>query len=340
MPDPVNTIVDRIPLPANGVMSFDHFNDTIYCTGDAIRRIKLSTKEIAEIGPPARFSGAIAVVDFHRPFPVPPDVLGSGTPDGRIYIATIGKDFLSGGMVPWDDFEAVEIVPSLGDRQTQFKLSPQVASTFWPPVWSMVGSNDGRRLYYSDSTTLMLGVVDLEGGPRTVGGYQLDSFSFSMVISPDDRFIYAAHPNTDSISVVDTAAMFPAVRKVAVGNGPWGLALSGDGKRLFVAQSGLSGTGDQGTGTLTVLDTQTMAGMSVITGDQSIDVAVNSSGTRAYVSNTADGTVSVVDVTGTPAVIATITGLVSPSYVRMNDDDNRLYVLENSPNVGIAVVAV
>ena len=89
-----------------------------------------------------------------------------------------------------------------------------------------------------------------------------------------------------------------------------------------------------------MLDTQTMAGMSVITGDQSIDVAVNSTGTRAYVSNTADGTVSVVDVTGTPAVIATITGLVSPSYVRMNDDDNRLYVLENSPNVGIAVVAV
>lgn len=345
MPAPVNEIVDHIPL-SNGAMFFEYFNDTLYCTGGTTRRIRLSTKEITEIGPPATFSGAIAVIDFHRPFPVPPDVLGSGTPDGRIYIATVSDSYLNGAAtVPFDDFEAAEIQPSLADRITQFKLSPQAASTFRPAVLAMVVSSDGRYLYYFDQTTLMLCVVDLEAGPRLLGGYQLDGWSISMVISPDDRFIYVAHPFDNSISVVDTtAAWISAVRKVPVVNGPFGLALTSDGKRLFVAQTGDSATGDPsdlGTGTLTILDTETMDGVWLFTGERSTGVAVNSTGTRAYVTNNAaSGTVSVVDVTGTPQVIDTITGFVSPSFLRLNADGTRLYVLDWAATPGIAVAAI
>ncbi|AKK25776.1 hypothetical protein AB431_02590 [Mycobacterium sp. EPa45] len=298
-----------------------------------------------QIGPQATFSGAIAVVDFHRPFPVPPDVLGSGTPDGRIYIATVSDSFVdAGGMVSFDDFEAAEILPPLLDRVTQFKLSPQAASTFRPAVSAMVVSSDGKYLYYFDLTTRMLCVVDLEAGPRMLGGYQLDGWSMSMVISPDDRFIYVAHPFDNSISVVDTTAWPSAVRKVPVANGPFGLALSADGKRLFVAQTGDSSTGDPsdlGAGTLTVLSTETMERVQVLTGERSTGVAVNSAGTRAYVTNNATvGTVSVVDVTGTPAVIDTITGFVNPSFLKLNADGTRLYVLDWASTPGVAVAAV
>lgn len=163
-----------------------------------------------------------------------------------------------------------------------------------------------------------------------------------MVISPDDRFIYLAHPFDNSVSVVDTTAWPSAVRKVPVVNGPFGLGLSPDGKRLFVAQNGGSGNpGDLGTGTLTVLDTDTMQGVQIATGEQSADVAVNSTGTRAYVSNSGvNGTVSVVDVSGTPNVIATITGFISPSFMRLSDDGTRLYVMDWASSPGIAVAAV
>jgi YVTN family beta-propeller protein len=345
VPDPLNRIIDQIPLP-NGAFSFEYFNDTLYCTGGTTRRINLHTNAVTEIGPSATFSGAIAAIDFHRPFDVPPDVLGSGLPDGRIYIATISDSFSgAGGMVSYDDFEAAEIFPPLLDRVTQFKLSPQVASTFRPSVSAMVVSSDGRYLYYFDLTTRMLGVVDLEAGPRMLGGYQLDGWSMSMVISPDGRFIYVAHPFDNHISVVDTtAAWTSAVRKVSVVNGPFGLALSTDGKRLFVAQTGDSGTGDPSdlnAGTLTVLDTDTMEGQWLFTGERSTGVTVNASGTRAYVTNNATvGTVSVVDVTGTPAVLDTITGFVNPSLLRLNADGSRLYVLDWASTPGIAVAAV
>jgi len=164
-----------------------------------------------------------------------------------------------------------------------------------------------------------------------------------MVISPDDRYIYVAHPVENVVSVINTTAWPPSVRKVRVANGPLGLALSADGKRLFVAQSGDSGSGDPddvGTGTLSVLDTTTMQGTWLYTGERSVGVAVNSAGTRAYVSNSSAGTVSVVDVADTPAVIGTITGFESPGFMRLSDDDKRLYVTVYGTSPGIAIAAV
>ncbi len=97
MTGPVNAIVDHIPL-ANGASFFDYFNDTLYCTGDVLRRIDLSTKHVTEFGPSDISTGAIVAVDFHRPFPAPADdsivMIGSGAPDGRIYVTTYSDDFV------------------------------------------------------------------------------------------------------------------------------------------------------------------------------------------------------------------------------------------------------
>lgn len=348
MADPMNTIIDRFPL-TNGAGFFEYFNDTLYCSGSSIQRINLSTREITQIGPPATWTSAMTAVDFHRPWDVSPDVIGSGAPEGRIYVATFSDDYADGdGWVSADDFEAAEIFPPLLDRFTPFKLSPQAASTYRPVVSAMAVSSDAKYLYFFDVTTFMLGVVDLEAGPRMLGGFQLDHWSMDMVLSPDNRFLYVAHPFANRISVVDTTAWPSAVREFPVVNGPWGLALSADGNRLFVAQTGDSASGDPsdlGNGTLSVFDAHTMQGQWLNTGERSINVVVNPAGTRAYVSNQpssgfASGTVSVVDVAGSAEVIATISGFGYPSAMRLNADGTRLYVLDWSSTSSVAVAAV
>jgi YVTN family beta-propeller protein len=163
-----------------------------------------------------------------------------------------------------------------------------------------------------------------------------------MVISPDDRFLYTAHHNDDFISVIETSAFPPSVKKVPVVNGPFALALSADGKRLFVVQTGDSAhpAGDLGTGTLSVFDTSTMQGVRVFTGKGSSAVTLNDVGTRAYVSNNQDNTVSVVDVTGAPQVIDTITGFNSPGEMCLSTDQRHLYVNQFDSPTKIAVVAI
>jgi YVTN family beta-propeller protein len=327
MTDPVNVIVDRIPLPSRTDF-IEYFNETLYCTGMPSRRINLRTKQIKDIEP-AVASFAIALLDFHRPFNVPPDVVGSGTPDGKVYITTN------------TEFHVFEIVPPLLDQITKFKVVPDTASR--PFIFCMVAAHSGKYLYVHDWNALTVGIVDIVGVPRTIGAFQLDARASGMVVSPDDRFIYATHPYNNFISVIDTSAWPPSVRKVPVVNGPFGLALSADGKRLFVAQDGNSGTGDPSdldTGTLSVMDTATMQGVWLYTGAGSYAVALNSAGTRAYVSNSSAGTVSVVDVSATPAVIGTITGFVSPGPMRLSADGTRLYVLESGGSYGIAIAAV
>lgn len=125
----------------------------------------------------------------------------------------------------------------------------------------MVGTNSGKHLYFNDWGRRAIGIVDLDRpDPRTVGSIRLDSVAFDMVISPDDRFSYAAHAVDDTVSVIDTSASPPSVTTVSVVNSPYGLALSADGKRLFVAQSGIEDhpPTSLGTGSLSVFDTSTM----------------------------------------------------------------------------------
>lgn len=332
MADPVNTIVDEIPIaaPAYWIHVLD---DWLYCSGDQLTAVDLRTKASGVLagGVPR---GCLAFVDFHRELNVPPDSVGAGAADRRLYL-------------PAGQMRIGEIIPALLNQFASFDVqldaSPESSS-----ITAMVGTNSGKFLYFNDWTRHTIGVVDLDRHiPRLAGSIRLDSIAFDMVISPDDRFIYISHEIDDTISVIDAHQFPPSITTVPVINGPWGLALSADGTRLFVAQSG----GEHhpptspGTGSLTVLDTATMKGLSVSTGRTSVDVVINAAEDRAYVSNFDDNTVSVVDVTGTPSIIDTIDGFTAPGNMCLSADERRMYVTQHrdpaaGPPFGIAVVAV
>lgn len=328
MSDPASALIDRIPLGSHKMADLYVHGDTLYGAHTRLQRINLNTKEIRTIGTEVDGVYPLAFVDFHRPLDGPPDgsLLGVGMPDQRLYAILPDKKQLG------------ELTPAFAESFATFQLLPDHVPGFFP--LAMVGSNNAKYLYFYDLNRLAVCIVDLDTR-KMVGTIQLDDYSWDIVISPDDKFIYAAHTFANELSVIDLTTPWPTVRKVPVTNGPMGLALSADGKRLFVACCGDSGggPGDLNHGTLKVFDRSTMQGVQIFTGKYSTRVVVNGAGTRAYVSNNHDGSVSVVDVSGTPALEATLTGLSNPGQMCFGPDEHRLYVTESTPEA-IAILAV
>lgn len=325
MTAPIHTIVDHVPHTENAYF-FQVFDDSLYCSGSEITRVDLSTNAATVVA--AGHHGACsAIVDFHQPIDPPTDISGTSQPDRRIYFAM-------------DDGRVGEIVPALNDRFRRVEMEPN-------SIACMVGTNSGKLLYFHSWADVDLVVVDLSQPwpvrPHAVGTIQLESYAVSLAVSSDDRFIYAAHSWDETMSVVDTSTWPPTVDVIPVANGPCSLAMSADGKRLFVAQCGYvkptSVTG-HGSGSLAVYDTATMQGTWIYTGRGSVDVKVNAAGTRAYVSNYDEGTVSVVDTSSGLTVIDTITGFSSPGRMGLSVDEKWLYVTQFGSGRGIAVVAI
>src|SRR6266550_2792831 len=101
---------------------------------------------------------------------------------------------------------------------------------------------------------------------------------------------------------------------------PWpaGIAVSGDGNRLFVA-----GNLDD---TLRVVDPTSRTVLdTVAVGHLPYGVALNAAGTRAFVSNWGASTVSVID-TSTDAVVRTVAVGMHPCAIVANPTRNELYV--------------
>lgn len=108
------------------------------------------------------------------------------------------------------------------------------------------------------------------------------------------------------------------------------IQLSADDARLFVLNEGAT------RGSLTVLRVRDGAGQDertklgeVAVGSDPASVSVNAAGTRAYVSNGADGTISVVDVQDM-ALIATFLVGSEPRGTALSPSGRRLYVAESA----------
>jgi YVTN family beta-propeller protein len=118
-------------------------------------------------------------------------------------------------------------------------------------------------------------------------------------------FAYVANRFDNTVSVIDTATKM-VVATIPVGNNPSGIAVSPDGKRVYVANSGSNN--------VSMIDTTSCAVATVPVGNSSLAIAVTPDGTRAYVANSTmnilrgNGIVSVIDTAGN-TVMATIAGV-------------------------------
>ena len=166
--------------------------------------------------------------------------------------------------------------------------------------------------------------------------------SFQVLCSLCQNFAIVTNYNDNTVSVIATSSN-TVVATVAVGDNPYGVALTPDGSHAYVDNSSDNTVSVIATSSNTVVAT-------VGVGNDPIGVAVTPDGTRAYVANLGDNTVSVIatssnTVIGTPIAVGSnpygiaITPDGTRAYVP-NATDDTVSVIATSSNTVVATVAV
>lgn len=158
--------------------------------------------------------------------------------------------------------------------------------------FALAPSPDGTRLFASIPFNGSVGVIDLVSR-EAVQVIPVGANPRDLAMSPDGSRLYVAHQGTDGtlVSVIDTRTT-EVTATIGRGSlmpeeGPHGLAVTPDGRRLYVTRSGYGRSGG-----VLVIDTATNEAITTIAppsaweepgGWQPVDIAFNSTGTRAYV---------------------------------------------------------
>ncbi len=149
------------------------------------------------------------------------------------------------------------------------------------------------------------------------------SFPHSVAINPAAGIAYISRSMFSSYVDVISLATFSRIASITVGRSPQGLAVSPDGKYLYVANFG--------GGAISVIDTSTNKVISSISIGSPRNIAVSPDGKTLYVTNYNSGTISVID-----AALLTVTHTVNvgihPNGIAADSKGTRLYVSNYSSN--------
>lgn len=196
----------------------------------------------------------------------------------------------------------------------------------------------GRYVYITQHNADTVAVVSTNTN-TVLAQISAGSKPMGVAVSPDGTRLYISNFLTatasgagsmwvnGTLTVVDTATR-AVLATVTVGANPSGVAVSPDGNRVYVANSGA--------GTLSVISTATNAVTSTITaGANPVGVAASPDGLRVYVANGGSASVSVIDA-ATLAVTSTIRVGGHTTGIAVSDDSTRVLVsnaFDNSVSV-------
>ncbi|MCZ6632112.1 MAG: beta-propeller fold lactonase family protein [bacterium] len=156
---------------------------------------------------------------------------------------------------------------------------------------------------------------------RVVTTIQVGSAPLDMTVSRDGRWVFVTNSQSRSVSILDVAGLREntvRIRVPTIGDGPYGVAVGPNGKRLYVTDI----DGNQ----VFAFDVNTRMRIGEITDVVSSprSLALSKDGKRLYVAGF-DGDISVVD-TESLSVIQTIdTGPSGVFRLALSPDDRRLY---------------
>ena len=162
----------------------------------------------------------------------------------------------------------------------------------------------------------------VDGLPITVG-----TGPNGIAVTADGSNIYVANYFSNTVSVFNTQTRIEGQNSpITVGTHPTGVAIGTNSQGTFAY---ITNYGSGGAGTVTVINTsnnqEISSGSPITVGNGPFGIALNTAGTLAYVANSLDSTVSVID-TETASVIKTITlapptsGVDTPEGIAVGPD--------------------
>ena len=213
---------------------------------------------------------------------------------------------------------------------SRFRRFLLAATCFWVLVMGGTISTQAQTRAYVANISNTISVLDTETNALVDTITVCTDSSCSPLIpavTPDGARLYVTNTDQNTVSVVDTLTN-TVIDTITVGQSPWGIAITPDGKHAYVANR---------SGTISVIDTRTNKVTATIPdSDNPMGVAITPDGTRAYVSNAIHGTVSVVD-TSTNTIIANILVLSRFQFpvnnltaIVITPDGTRAYVVSAS----------
>lgn len=209
----------------------------------------------------------------------------SGKLTGRATWTLAKGDIWADGIAVSSDGSTVYVAGGLSKKL--YAVDAGSGSIRWtaptgPEPLAVVLSPNGERAYVSDWGGSSIAVIDAHTG-RPISMFAADHHPNALLLSPDGATLYASCANADVVDVIDAkdgairTRLKPALWSDALeGTTPSGLALSNDGKTLFVA--------DAGDNAVAALSTETgkLTG-AVPVGWYPTDVALDATGTTLFV---------------------------------------------------------
>lgn len=121
--------------------------------------------------------------------------------------------------------------------------------------------------------------------------------AYGVAITPNGKYAYVTHPQSNYVSVVDLAST-SVTQTITVGNAPYYIAITPNGKYAYVA--------NEADDTVSMIDLKSNTATNTISvGNGPRGVAITSDGKHVYITNFNANTVSVIH-TSTNTVIATV----------------------------------
>ena len=170
-------------------------------------------------------------------------------------------------------------------------------------------------------------IVNVSNTPvDNIGAVPYAYITVSNNVSEDNGTVIIEDYGT--VMVINTATNKVTVT-VPVGSDPYGVAVTPDRTKVYVA--------NQGSDTVSVIDTATNTVISTVdVGNYPKGVAVNPDGTKVYVTNYYSNTVSVID-TSTNTVTATVSVGDGPNAVAVSPDGKNVYVVNFDSNTASVI---
>ncbi len=192
---------------------------------------------------------------------------------------------------------------------------------------------DGVHIFVVDSIADLSAIDITASPPAVVGTVPLGTTPGFLALSPDGGTACVADLVENTVFVIRGGLLFPTVRRIAVREPAIGAAISPDGNRVYVSHFGTLTA--PGPCPISAIDLTSGDITSVTVGLNPMDITLSADGTRLYVANICEDTVSIVDTT-TDQVLDTVSVGMHPGHVAVNADGSAIFV----SNIGDHTVSV